>query len=206
MLKIMSAFIFSILFSISTAYAEPGTPRERVEMSSAKIIELLTQDDFHNLETKPQVLEELEAEVMALFDFEEFSVRTIGPRWRQFSKEQKIAFENAFTSLLRNSYIDTLDTYSGQTLEYVGEISSKDKKRVEVRTLFKNGDAKYPVAFRMILKNDEWVVYDVIVEGISMIKNYRAQFRDILASSSIDELIKRVQDKSIAKKEKMRSN
>lgn len=213
MLKSTNTLIFSVLFSalfsalsVNISYADTGTPRERIEITSAKIMELLMQDEFNDPKTKAQVIEKLEIEVMDLFDFEEFSVRTIGPRWKQFDAKQKIEFQTAFTDLLRNSYIDTLDNYNGQALTYVGEISSANKKRVEVHTLFKGQENNYPVSFRMLTKNNTWVVYDVIIEGISMIKNYREQFRNILASSSPDELIKRVQDKAIEKKEKMHSN
>lgn len=205
MLKFIGAFIFSCIFFVSISHANIMTPKERVEEASTKIMSLLMQDDFHNAETKASVIEKLEVEVMKFFDFEAFSVRTIGPRWKQFSAKQKETFQAAFTDLLRNSYIDTLDNYNGQALTYVGEISSKNKKNVEVHTLFKGKNVDYPVSFRMLIKNDQWVVYDVIIEGVSMIKNYREQFRNILASSSPDELIKRVQDKAIEKKEKMHS-
>lgn len=206
MFKLMATFIFSLLLSVNISYADTSTPKERIEVASAKIMELLMQDDFHNPETKAQVIDKLELEVMNLFDFEEFSVRTIGPRWRQFNAAQRTEFQNAFTDLLRNTYIDTLDSYNGQALTYIGEIASANKKRVEIHTLFKGKDNNYPVSFRMLMKNNQWVVYDVIIEGISMIKNYREQFRNILASSSPDELIKRVQDKAAAKKEKIHSN
>ncbi len=206
MLKFFTTFLFSFFLFLNTANADPGTAKDRVEFASARIMELLLQDDFQNIDTRPQVIKELEVEIMKFFDFEEFSVRTIGPRWKQFNADQKVAFQTAFTNLLRSSYIDTLDSYNGQRLVYVGEIASANNERVEVHTLFQGEASNYPVSFRMLVKNGEWVVYDVIIEGISLIKNYREQFRDILANSSPDELIKRIQEKAVTKAKKMEAN
>ena len=205
MLRLASTLIFALIFSINISHAAANTPREQIEASSAKIMKLLSSNDFHNPKTKSEVIQKLEAEVMSLFDFEAFSVRAIGPSWRKFSAAQKKDFQVAFTDLLRSSYIDTLDQYSGQNLVYVDEVMSKDKKKVEVRTVIKSGKNNFPVAFRMIMRNGQWAVYDVIIEGISMIKNYREQFRGILASSSPDELIERIKTKTKEKKEKMLS-
>ena len=209
MLKFVATFIFSLLLFGNISHAAPfsplSTPRERVEIASANIMKLLASKEFKNSQTKAQAIEKLEVEVMNLFDFEAFSVRTIGPNWKKFSPAQKVAFKDAFTELLRNTYIDTLDSYDGQKLVYTGETFSKDKKKVEVKTLFKNGANAYPVNFRMLISSGEWFVYDVIIEGISMIKNYREQFRGILASSTPEELIKRIKVKATEKKEKMHS-
>lgn len=202
MYKILFTFFIALTTMISTAFADPGTPKERVENGSARVFNLLLQEDFQNPATKPKVLEQIEAELISFFDFEEFSTRTVGPKWRQFTPEQKAEFIDAFTELLRNSYINTLDSYKGETLNYVGEVRSKDGKKVEVHTVFKGQEKDYPVSFRMLVKNDEWVVYDVIIEGISMIKNYREQFKDILVRAEPNELITRIREKAKEVKDK----
>ena len=120
----------------------------------------------------------------------------MGPQWRQFTPDQKKRFQTAFTDLLRNTYIDTLDSYNGEQIQFTGEVSSNNGTRVEIQMNFLGQNKTYPVAFRMLVKNDRWVVYDVIIEGISMIKNYRDQFRDILGKGNPEELIKRVQAKA----------
>ncbi len=202
MYKILFTFFIALTTMISTGFAAPGTPKERVENGSARVFNLLLQEDFQNPATKPKVLEQIEAELISFFDFEEFSTRTVGPKWRQFTPEQKAEFIDAFTELLRNSYINTLDSYKGETLNYVGEVRSKDGKKVEVHTVFKGQEKDYPVSFRMLVKNDEWVVYDVIIEGISMIKNYREQFKDILVRAEPNELITRIREKAKEVKDK----
>ncbi len=203
MQRILITFLFSTFFWVGLANAEPVSPKERMEIASAKVMELLLHEDFQNPETKAAIIKKLEEEVVELFDFEEFSSRTIGPKWRQFTKKQKTDFEKAFTDLLRNSYIDTLDHYEGQSLVYVGEIRSSDQKKVEVHTLFRSFEQDYPVSFRMLIKNDKWVVYDVSIEGVSMIKNYREQFRSFLGNSTPDELIARVAQIAADKKKEL---
>ncbi len=202
MYKIFFTLFIALTTMVSSAFADPGTPKERIENGSARVFNLLLQEDFQNPATKPKVLEQIEAELISFFDFEEFSTRTVGPKWRQFTPEQKAEFIDAFTELLRNSYINTLDSYKGETLNYVGEVRSKDGKKVEVHTVFKGQEKDYPVSFRMLVKNDEWVVYDVIIEGISMIKNYREQFKDILVRAEPNELITRIREKAKEVKDK----
>ena len=140
--------------------------------------------------------------MLQLFDFEEFSLRTVGQPWRKFTPEPKNAFKTAVTDLLRNTYIDTLDEYDGQKIRFTGEVSANNGNRVEVQMEFLTSKQAHPVAFRMLEKNNRWVVYDVLIEGISMIKNYRDQFRDILAKGNPQTLIERVQAKALEQKEK----
>lgn len=196
MFKTILSFLCILTFSVSTAFAVSVTPKQRVEDGSARIFNLLLQEEFQNPKTRPEVLKEIETELISFFDFEEFATRTVGPKWRQFTPDQKKRFTDAFTELLRNSYINTLNSYNGETLSYVGEIRSKDGNKVEVHTLFKGQEKDYPVSFRMLVKNDNWFVYDVIIEGISMIKNYREQFHDILIKAEPEELIARIHEKA----------
>ena len=161
-----------------------------------QILALLQDPAFHNPATKEAQRKKIENAMLGLIDFDEFSSRTVGPNWRNFTPDQKKRFQEAFTTLLRNTYIDTLDSYSGEKVEFTGEISGNNGTRSEVRMNFLGKDAVHPVAFRMLVKNGRWVVYDVLIEGISMIKNYRDQFRDLLAKGNPDELISRISAKA----------
>lgn len=192
---IFSALCLCLLAAVP-AWADPGTARATAEQGAQTILGLLNDPAFKNPDTHDAQRQKIENAILGLFDFEEFSTRTVGPQWRQFTPEQKRDFQAAFTDLLRNTYIDTLDAYDGEHIEFTGEVSSNNGTRVEIQMNFLARDKTYPVAFRMLVKNDRWVVYDVIIEGISMIKNYRDQFRDILGKVSPDELIRRVQAKA----------
>ena len=200
--KLLFFVLVLCILSAGSADAAKLTARQTAEAGAERILALLNDPSFKNTETRSAIKQKIEQEIVSLFDFEEFSTRTVGPNWKKFTLEQKQSFKTAFTDLLRNTYIDTLDEYNGQKIQFTGEVSSNGGKRVEIQMSFLSGQKDYPVAFRMLEKNDAWVVYDVLIEGISMIKNYREQFRDILAKNSADELIKRVQAKALEQKNK----
>ena len=184
-----------------SAQAAPLTARQTAEEGASRILALLNDPAFRNPETKMAVRQKIEQEVLTLFDFEEFATRTVGPSWRKFTPQQKEDFKTAFTDLLRNTYVDTLDSYNGEKVEFTGETSSNNGKRVEIQMNFLARQV-HPVAFRMLEKNARWVVYDVLIEGISMIKNYRDQFRDILSKGDPQTLIERVRAKAEEQKNK----
>jgi len=198
-------FLLSLLFCIM-ATAVPAhasmTARQTAEAGAEHILSLLNDPAFKKAETKPAIREKIEEAILELFDFEEFSTRTVGPTWRKFTPEQKKEFKTAFTDLLRNTYIDTLDEYNGEKIQFTGEISANNGTRVEIQMNFIASQKTYPVAFRMLEKNGRWVVYDVLIEGVSMIKNYRDQFRDILAKNDAQALIDRVRAKALEQKNK----
>ena len=142
MYKVILSCLLALSVSVCAAFADPGTPKQRVEDGSARIFNLLLQEEFQNPQTRPNILKEIEKELISFFDFEEFATRTVGPKWRQFTPEQKKRFTEAFTELLRNSYIDTLNSYNGEpspmsaksaprTVKKLKSIRSlKDRKRI----------------------------------------------------------------------------
>ncbi len=204
----LKLFLFSLVFCLVaavSAHAADMTARQTAEAGAERILALLDDPAFKDPATKTAIRQKVEAEVLQLFDFDEFSTRTVGPGWRSFTPEQKEAFKTAFTDLLRNTYIDTLDEYDGQKVRFTGEVTANNGKRVEVQMEFLTSKQAYPVAFRMLEKKGRWVVYDVLIEGISMIKNYRDQFRDILSKGDPQTLIERVQAKAVEQKEKKKA-
>ena len=204
----LKLFLLVLLFCIASvlpSYAADMTARQTAEAGADRIMALLNDPAFKNPATKPAIRQKIEDEVLQLFDFEEFSTRTVGPSWRKFTPEQKADFKTAFTDLLRNTYIDTLDEYNGEKIRFTGEVSANNGKRVEVQMEFLTSKQAHPVAFRMLEKKGRWVVYDVLIEGISLIKNYRDQFRDILTKGDPQTLIERVQAKAVEQKLKKKA-
>lgn len=195
-ISIWAGLCLALAFAVQLAWADPGPARLTAEQSASKILSLLNDPAFKDPATKPEIQAKIEAEILHLFDFEEFSSRTIGPNWRNFTPDQKLRFQKAFTELIRNSYIGALDSYGGEQINFTGELSSDGGSRVEIQMDFLAKGKAYPVAFRLLVKDDRWVVYDVNIEGISMIRNYRDQFRDILVNGSAEVLISRVEAKA----------
>ncbi|MDO5484029.1 MAG: ABC transporter substrate-binding protein [Desulfovibrionaceae bacterium] len=187
--------VFCLTFAVQADAAQLSPARQALETSTNRILDCIRNPDYANPATRGPLRQQLEDEVLHIFDFTEFAARTVGARWRSFTPAQQKAFSDAFADLLMNTYISKIDGYNGEQVSYVGEVS--DGKRSEVRTVVTMKDGKkVPVAYRMLPKGGGWRVYDVLIEGISLVKNYRTQFQDILTTASPDELTARVQEKA----------
>jgi phospholipid transport system substrate-binding protein len=101
----------------------------------------------------------------------------------------------AFTELLETTYADKIDLYEGQQVEYVGETIDKNYAEVNTRVIGKNRET-YLVDYRLHLVDGKWRIYDVVAENISLVNNYRSQFNRVVVNSSVEELIKRIKQKS----------
>lgn len=168
-----------------------------LETSITRILSSIKNPDYVNPATRGPLRQQIEDEVLHIFDFREFSSRTVGPRWRTFSPAQQQQFSDAFAELLMNTYLSKIDGYNGEQVVYTGEVSSPKGDRTEVRTIITMKDSKkVPVAYRMLPKNGTWLVYDVLIENISLVKNYRTQFQDILNDGNPDQLIAKVKAKA----------
>ena len=189
--------LLAALFLAAPALAAEAGPRQTLETAITRVLDEIKNPDWVNPATRGPLRQRIEDEVYHVFDFGEFSSRTVGPRWRSFTPEQKKRFSDAFAELLLNTYLNKVTGYNGENVAYVGEMASQDGKRVEVRTIITMKDGrKIPVNYRMLPKDGSWRVYDVIIENISLVKNYRTQFQDILNSATPDQLIARVLEKA----------
>ena len=192
----LCAFLLALV--LLPAGVQANSPaRQALETSTNRILNFIRNPDYVNPATRGPIRQQIEDEVLHIFDFSEFSSRTVGPRWRNFTPEQKREFSNAFADLLINTYLNRIDGYNGEQVLYTGEVSSAKGDRTEVRTVVTMKDGKkVPVAYRMLPKDGTWFVYDVLIENISLVKNYRTQFQDILNSGSPDQLIAKVKAKA----------
>jgi phospholipid transport system substrate-binding protein len=167
--------------------------RRTLEVRVNKIAAILQEPGFINKTTRPEYRKKVEKEVAAIFDFTEFTARAVGPRWHSFTPEQRRDFSAAFANLLKATYLDRVDGYGGERVNYLGEQVTAQGDRVEVRTTLTMRDTTVlPVNYRMLLKEGNWVVYDVIIENISLVLNYRAQFQELLNKESPELLTTRV--------------
>ena len=170
--------------------------RQALEVSITRILNCIKNPDYVNPATRGPLRQQIEDEVLHIFDFREFSLRTVGQHWHVFTPEQQQRFSDAFADLLISTYLNKIDGYNGERVAYTGQASSSSD-RTDVRTVITMKDAKkVPVAYRMLPKDGSWRVYDVLVEGVSLVKNYRAQFQDILNKTEADKLIERIQAKA----------
>lgn len=127
------------------------------------------------------------------FDFREMSKRVLGKTWNDIDDKERDNFTRLMTKLLENVYIGKLESYSGQTIEYSGETIKEDRGQVSV--LLDNAGTKIPIHYIMKKTDARWMVYDINIEGVSLVRNYQEQFKAILRKDNYEGLVKVMEEK-----------
>jgi phospholipid transport system substrate-binding protein len=190
---LLSISFLAMICAASPVYA--GVPTEEIRTAIDQGIEILKSAKLDNNKQRSQVINQLREIVYTRFDFEEMAKRSLGSHWRRLNPQQQKEFVSAFTELLETTYADKIDLYEGQQVEYIGETIDKNYAEVNTRVVGKNRQT-YTVDYKLHEIGGKWRIYDVIAENISLVNNYRSQFNRVIVNSSIEELIKRIRQKS----------
>jgi len=129
-----------------------------------------------------------------IFDFGEIAKRSMARHWQPLSEAQKAEFVGLFAELLERSYISKIETYGGEKIQYTAERADGEYATVSTKIITKNG-TEVPVDYRMNKRGDRWLVYDVSIEGVSLVSNYRTQFNKIIQTTSYSELVSKLRNK-----------
>lgn len=131
------------------------------------------------------------------FDFAEMAKRSLGPHWREQTPQEREEFERLFADLLEQSYYQKLDAYADQDVLYTNEELEGQSAVVRTKIVSKKERLDIPIDYKLARANGQWRVYDVTIEGVSLVSNYRTQFNRIIQTSSYAELVKRMRAKQI---------
>ncbi len=178
--------LVTVAIPCGSVYA--GQPIDKVKTDVEKVMALL-RDSSGKGETSRAYKREGILELSdQFFDFHELSRRTMGRPWKTMTKQQRDEFIGLFRSILERAYLDRLLDYSDEKVEFRGETMLTERKAT-VSTVIVTKTKEVPIDYRLIRKGGDWGVYDVIVEGVSLVKNYRTQFRQILKKNTTDDLL-----------------
>ena len=130
-----------------------------------------------------------------IFDFGETAKRSLGRHWAARTPAERDEFVKLFGDLLERSYISKIELYGGEKIQYVSDKVEGDLAAVQSKLVTKTG-TDVPIEYRMLKKGDRWLVYDVIIEGVSLVSNYRTQFNKIIQTSSFAELVKKMKSRN----------
>jgi len=130
-----------------------------------------------------------------VFDYTELSKRTLAQNWKRFSPDQQKEFISLFGKLLGTVYMDRIIAYKDEKVVF-GKATNLSDKTAEVQSEVVQSSKSIPIHYRMILVNGEWKVYDVVIEGVSLVQNYRTQFREILTNKTPEDLLKTLREKT----------
>jgi phospholipid transport system substrate-binding protein len=179
------------------AAAEPawaGPPTEQLRAQMDRVIKVLDDPELKRDGRHIERRAAIRALATELFDFEETSRRSLGPHWNARTPAEREQFVKLYADLLERSYIDKIETYSGERIQFVGEAIERGQATVRTRLATKAG-TEIPIDYRMHRVGDRWLTYDVAIEGVSMVANYRAQFNKIIQASGYASLVSKLTEK-----------
>ncbi len=186
------ALVLALAAWLVPALSTAGPPTERIREAIDGAIRILKDPAMQGENRKETMRDLLRKEIAPAFDFEEMARRSLGPNWRGRTEAERSRFVALFRELLENSYLGKIESYRGETIRYLRE--DLDGPYAQVKTLIVTGGGQeVPVDYRMLEEGAAgYRIYDVVIEGISLVGNYRSQFNDILRKSSFEEMISRL--------------
>ena len=137
----------------------------------------------------------LKSTISRIFDYGEMAKRSLGVHWKARSSSQQKEFVALFATLLENSYANKIESYENEKILYEKETIDGDYAEVKSRVVTAKRD-EYSLDYRLLKKGSRWIVYDVVIEGVSLVSNYRSQFNKIIVNQGYGELVKKLKTKS----------
>ena len=178
--------ILLLVLSSLTVYA--ATPLDSAQANANRVLDVLRDPKLRPVSAKEIKKEKLRAIYRDMFDEIELSRRTLGRNWNKLNPAQREEFVHLYQQVLEKAYIDKILSYTNERIVFYKEIKLSDNQ-VEVQSKVVMSSKEIPIFYRMIVKGGIWKVYDVVVENVSLVQNYRSQFNDILAQNTPEQLL-----------------
>lgn len=173
--------------------AAPTNPTEVVKHETNKILSVLTISGLNKTQRRPLLQKEIRRVVDERFDFRSMSKSVLSTNWRKATGYERDRFVDFFTDNLVHTYYGAIEAYTGEEIKYVNEKLQGDRAVVDTVIIAKTGDI--PVSYKMKLNYDEWYVYDVVIEQVSLVSNYRNLYNAIIKTNGINGLLDSLEDK-----------
>lgn len=186
----------ALLATSSVALAEVG-PDALVKSTAEEVLSVVKKDKDIQAGNQNKIFALAEEKILPNFNFDRVSRLVLGKAWNKASAEQKEAFQQEFRSLLLRTYATALSKYRNQTIEYKPFRAQDGETDVKVKTqILQQGGQPIPVDYSLEKSGDSWKVYDITIEGVSLVTNYRGQFSNEIRQNGLDGLIKRLAAKN----------
>jgi phospholipid transport system substrate-binding protein len=181
--------LFGLMMTLASMAFAAGNATESVRTSVDAIIGILKDAGLD----KPAKRDKIRVVIAERFDFRAMSQRTLATNWKKASKEEQQQFIELFAELIQNTYIGRVEAYTNEEVKYPGEKVTND--RAVVDTLIVTSSKEIPVTYKLYLKGDRWLVYDVNIEGVSLISNYRNSYQEIVKREGLTGLLAKMEEK-----------
>ncbi len=198
--KVALCLAFFCMAVLAAESVRAGSITDDVKTTVDKVITIMQDPAFALPEKQAERDRRIHAAVQDKFDWQEMAVRTLGPHWRTITPEEQKEFVKIFNAFLERIYIAKVDLFLKETKDftlnnifYLKETIAGSYAMVESKIIAT--DEEIPLKYKLINKNGVWVAYDISIDGVGLVANYRAQFNDILAGASFKELLERLKAK-----------
>lgn len=182
-----------LLLSASNGFASNAT--EQMKGTIDKILSVLQDSSLKGPSKQEERRAKIREAIGKRFDFREMAKRSLGKHWRNRSDAERKEFSELFADLIESSYIEKIENYSNEKVIYENEQVRKNKSKVKTKIISSKGTV-ISVQYKLLTRSDGyWRVYDIVVEGVSLVSNYRTQFGKALSSSSYSELVDKLRSK-----------
>lgn len=174
----------------SQTMADNSSPTSQLRLSVDSILSLLKDKSLDASARKNKI----RSIINDRFYFRAMSQRTLARNWKKASAEQQKEFVSLFSDLLEKTYLGRIEAYTDERVEYLRE-KSRNPKRAIVFTQIVTKSADIPINYKLAKKGDQWLIYDVIIEEVSLISNYRSSYAEIIKKEGMDQLLNKMKDK-----------
>jgi phospholipid transport system substrate-binding protein len=195
--RALGAVALVVSFGVSVVGARvgwAGVPTDLLRVQIDRAVKTLEEPDLKKEGRTRERRAAVRKIAEDIFDFTETAKRSLGRHWQSRTPAERKEFVDLFANLLERSYLSKIELYSGEKIAYLGDTIEGDQATVRTRIVTKHG-TEVPVDYKMYKQGDRWLVYDVIIEGVSLIANYRTQFNKIIQTSSYQELVRKMKIK-----------
>ena len=187
--RIMLLVIVSLI-SVSQASA---TPLDDVKKTVDEVVHIVADKEMKKHEQKRRVA--LKKTISTIFDYNEMAKRSLGKHWNQLTPEDKKQFTDLFAALLENSYAGKIESYNNEKIVYIKELLDGDHAEIRSKVITNKRD-EFTLDYRMARQNGRWMAYDVVIEGVSLVSNYRNLFNRVITANGYGGLIKKLEVKN----------
>jgi len=195
MLKIFVVLLLTVALSIVARTAAAGVPTEQIKTTVEKALVVLKDPELKTPAKTSERRDQLRQILFARFDFTEMARRALGANWRRRTPQEQEEFVRLFTEVLERAYAGIIESYSDEKILYINERIDGSFADVGSKVVTSKGE-EYSINYKAHLVSNEWKVYDVVAENISLVNNYRSQFTRVIAHESYDELVRRLKNKA----------
>jgi len=190
MLKRITLMVVAGIFLATNAFA---TPIDDVKKTVDEVVHIVADKETKKNEQRRR--QALKKTISVIFDYGEMAKQSLGKHWNQRTPAEKKQFTDLFATLLENSYAGKIESYNNEKIVYIKETLDGTYAEVRSKVVTAKRD-EFSLDYRLMNESGKWMVYDVVIEGVSLVSNYRSQFNRVITANGYPELVKKLQNKS----------